>query len=136
MKWFSALPENDKNKFGAFFNDVKHFPPAADGRSLARMKEERFVAILGDALGADLYEELQKLKGKGAAAGIESKSVAYTWHSRCVHPCCCGRCVILRSLIGTQKYGPGNLDEIRALLREELKRAAGTFFPSFSFFRA
>jgi hypothetical protein len=66
MKWFKSLPPDDEKAFGKFFNSSEHFPTEAKGRALARMKEERFIAILGDALGADLYEELQKLKGKGA----------------------------------------------------------------------
>ena len=66
MKWFNSLPPEDQKAFGAFFDDPKHFPLAARGKDLARMSKEDFIAILGRVLGASLYEELQKLKGKGA----------------------------------------------------------------------
>ena len=66
MKWFNSLPENDKKKFGAFFNDPKCFPLVAEGKDLARMEKEDFIAILGHILGASLYKELQPLKAKGA----------------------------------------------------------------------
>ena len=100
MKWFNSLSENDKKKFGAFFNDSKRFPLEADGKDLARMKEERFVALLGDVLGASLYEELQPLKAKGAlwsahrllelltpsCSRLRPSSGATQW---CVSPVCC-----------------------------------------------
>jgi len=91
-KWFNALPPRKRDKYGDFFLDEKHFPSKVDGESLARMKEERFVAILGDALGADLYEELQLLKAKCTFIMICRFFFFLTQPSRsssCVGSCCC-----------------------------------------------
>lgn len=66
MKWFNSLPHRKRDKYGDFFLNENHFPRKADGEDLARMKEEHFVALLGEVLGASLYEELQPLKAKGA----------------------------------------------------------------------
>lgn len=73
MKWFNSLPEDDKKKFGVFFNSPECFPPEVQGKDLARLEKEDIIACLhpslgairGRIIGASLYAELQLVKAKG-----------------------------------------------------------------------